>query len=155
MLKFSSTVHEIGQLRTGTHNVEVTMNGGVLTVYFDGAQVLQQKVTLPSTVKLAFTGATGGLTDAHTIRDAAIATGQPAAARSSSCAASYYPLLLPGGQRLHKPPLLPGRLGTVRLADGSFQVTYDGWPLFRYSGDRSPGNASGVSAYWQVVQPAF
>jgi predicted lipoprotein with Yx(FWY)xxD motif len=202
LLKFTSTVNEIGQLRTGTHNVEVTVTGGVLTVFFDGAQILAQKVTLPSTVKLAFTGATGGLTDAHTIRNAAISVGAPASsagavgpgrasapppatptpppptvelvtsehfsevltdsagmtlyrqiAPCSKCAAQYRPLLLASGQQLHKPPLLPGQLGTVRLPDGSLQLTYNGARLFSYSGDRFPGDTSGVSLSWNVIQP--
>ena len=62
-------------------------------------------------------------------------------------------MLLPAGQRLHKPPLLPGRLGTVRLPGGSSQLTFDGARLFTYSGDRFPGDTSGVSLSWNVIQP--
>lgn len=202
VLKFSSTVNEIGQLRTGTHNVEVTVTGGVLTVFFDGAQILAQNVTLPPTVKLAFTGATGGLTDVHAVRDAAISVGAPASpagavgagrvsaappatptpppptvevvtsenfsevladsagmtlyrqiAPCAKCAAQYHPLLLATGQQLHTPPLLPGQLGTVRLPDGSLQLTYNGVRLFSYSGDHFPGDTSGVSLSWNAVQP--
>jgi predicted lipoprotein with Yx(FWY)xxD motif len=198
----TSSVNEIGQLRAGTHNVEVTVTGGVLTVFFDGAQILAQKVTLPSTVKLAFTGATGGLNDMHAVRDAAISVGAPASpagaagpgrasqapaatvappsptvelvtssdfsevltdpagttlyrqiAACSKCAAQYRPLLVASGQQLHMPPLLPGHLGTVRLADGSVQLTYNGTRLFTYSGDRFPGDTSGVSLSWNVLQP--
>jgi predicted lipoprotein with Yx(FWY)xxD motif len=201
VLKLTSSVSEIGQLRAGTHNVQVTVTGGVLTVYFDGAQILAQKVPLSGTVKIAFTGATGGLTDVHAVRDAAISVGAPAPsagpagpgrasappatptpplptvelvtsnnfsevltdsagmtvyrqiAACSTCAAQYHPLLLAAGQQLHKPPLLPGRLGTVRLADGSLQLTYNGARLFTYSGDHLPGDTNGVSLSWNVVQP--
>jgi predicted lipoprotein with Yx(FWY)xxD motif len=201
VLTLTSVVNEIGQLRAGTHNVEVTVTGGVLTVFFDGAQILAQNVTLPRTVKLAFTGATGGLTDVHTVRDAATSVGAPASsagavgpgrasappatpapppptvelvtsrnfsevltdsarmtlyrqiAPCSKCAAQYHPLLLASGQQLHKPPLLPGQLGTVRLPDGSRQLTYNGARLFSYSGDHFPHETSGVSLSWNVVQP--
>ena len=202
VLRLTSSVNEIGQLRAGTHNVEVTATGGVLTVYFDGAQILAQKVPLSGTVKIAFTGATGGLTDVHAVRDAAISVGAPASpagaagpgtasappatstpplptvelvtsnnfsevltdsagmtvyrqiAACSTCAAQYHPLLLASGQQLHKPPLLPGQLGTVRLPDGSLQLTYNGARLFTYSGDHFPGDTNGVSLSWNVVQPA-
>jgi predicted lipoprotein with Yx(FWY)xxD motif len=202
VLTLTSAVNEIGQLRAGTHNVEVTVTGGVLTAFFDGAQILAQKVTLPSTVKLAFTGATGGLNDMHAVRDAAISVGAPASssgalgpgrasaapaatptpptptvelvtsnnfsevltdsagmtlyrqiAPCSKCAAQYHPLLVASGQQLHMPPLLPGHLGTVRLPDGSLQLTYNGARLFSYSGDHFPGDTSGVSLSWNVIQP--
>jgi predicted lipoprotein with Yx(FWY)xxD motif len=202
VLKLTSSVKEIGQLRSGTHNVEVTVNGGVLVVYFDGAQILAQRVTLPRTVKLAFTAGSGKLTDMHTVRDAAISVGAPASsagalgpggataapapasappiptvdlytsayfsevltdqagmtlyrqiATCNACASQYQPLLVASGQPLHMSPLLPGQLGTVRLPDGSLQLTYDGVRLYTYSGDHSPGDTNGVSLSWNVAQP--
>jgi predicted lipoprotein with Yx(FWY)xxD motif len=71
----------------------------------------------------------------------------------SSCAAAYHPALLAAGQQLHQPPLLPGHLGTVRLPDGSLQLTYNGARLFTYSGDHFPGDTNGVSLSWNVIQP--
>jgi predicted lipoprotein with Yx(FWY)xxD motif len=202
VLRLTNSVNEIGQLRAGTHNVEVTVSGGVLAVYFDGAQILARKVALPRTVKLAFTGATGGLTDVHLVRNAGISVGAPASsagalnpgaastapaatatpptptvelltsgnysevltdsagmtlyhqiAACSTCAAQYHPLLVASGQKLYKSALLPGRLGTVRLPDGSLQLTFDGVRLFTYSGDHFPGDTKGVSLSWMVIQP--
>jgi predicted lipoprotein with Yx(FWY)xxD motif len=203
-LKLTSSVNQIGQLRAGTHSVEVTVTGGVLAVFFDGAQILARRVTLPRTVKLAFTGATGGLTDVHLVRDAAISAGAtassagalspglapaaPAAAPtlplptvelltsvnysevltdsagmtlyhqiagcSATCTAQYHPLLVTSGQQLYKSALLPGRLGTVKLPDGSLQLTFDGVRLFTYSGDHFAGDTNGVSLSWMVIQPA-
>jgi predicted lipoprotein with Yx(FWY)xxD motif len=74
-------------------------------------------------------------------------------AACSACTAQYHPLLIANGQQLHLPPLLPGHLGTVRLPDGSLQLTYNGARLFSYSGDHFPGDTSGVSLSWNVVQP--
>jgi hypothetical protein len=72
VLKFAQTVKEIGQLRAGTHNVTITVTGTILTVYFDGAQILQKQVPVPPAALLAFTAGTGALDDVHAVRDTAI-----------------------------------------------------------------------------------
>ena len=50
-------------------------------------------------------------------------------------------------------------LGTIRRADGTTQVAYNGHPLYYYSGDSGAGqlNGQGVDAFgakWFVVTPA-
>jgi hypothetical protein len=72
VLKFAQTAREVGPLRSGTHNVSITVAGSILTVYFDGAQILQSQVSISPEALLAFTGSNGGLTDVHAVRDAAI-----------------------------------------------------------------------------------
>jgi len=49
-------------------------------------------------------------------------------------------------------------LGTISRSDGSKQVTYDGHPLYYFSGDSGPGTASGqgsdgFGAKWWLVAP--
>jgi predicted lipoprotein with Yx(FWY)xxD motif len=49
-------------------------------------------------------------------------------------------------------------LGTITRSDGSKQVTYDGHPLYYFSGDSGPGTASGqgsdgFGAKWWLVAP--
>ena len=49
-------------------------------------------------------------------------------------------------------------LGTTTRGDGSTQVTYDGHPLYTYSGDPAPGDTNGqgvntFGALWWVVAP--
>jgi predicted lipoprotein with Yx(FWY)xxD motif len=47
-----------------------------------------------------------------------------------------------------------GTLGTItRADDGSLQVTYNGLPLYFFSGDRAPGDGNGVYADWEAVTP--
>jgi predicted lipoprotein with Yx(FWY)xxD motif len=47
-------------------------------------------------------------------------------------------------------------LGTVKLADGTRQVTYHGQPLYRFAPDTSTTDAKGqgVAGLWFVVHPA-
>ena len=44
-------------------------------------------------------------------------------------------------------------LGTTTRDDGSTQVTYDGHPIYRYSGDTAPGQANGedIGGVWYAV----
>ncbi|MET0512064.1 MAG: hypothetical protein ABW135_10345 [Thermoleophilaceae bacterium] len=49
--------------------------------------------------------------------------------------------------------------GTTKRSDGTTQVTYNGHPLYTFSGDSSPGQTSGqgvnaFGALWYVVSPA-
>ncbi len=48
-----------------------------------------------------------------------------------------------------------GELATIERADGTTQVTYDGAPLYRFSGDTAPGDTNGqaVADIWFVAQP--
>jgi predicted lipoprotein with Yx(FWY)xxD motif len=50
---------------------------------------------------------------------------------------------------------LPERVATVKRPDGGqLQLTYDGHPLYRYSGDRSTADAKGegVGGQWYVIK---
>ncbi len=46
-------------------------------------------------------------------------------------------------------------LGTITRADGSMQVTYDGHPLYYFSGDKNPGDikGQGIGNVWHVLSP--
>lgn len=44
-------------------------------------------------------------------------------------------------------------LGTITRDDGTMQATYNGWPLYYYSGDTAPGdiNGQGMESLWFLV----
>ena len=46
-------------------------------------------------------------------------------------------------------------LGSTPRDDGAPQVTYNGWPLYTYTGDAAPGdtNGQGVGSAWYVLGP--
>lgn len=47
-------------------------------------------------------------------------------------------------------------LGTTKRDDGTMQVTYNGHPLYHFSGDQAAGdtNGQGIGGIWFVVSPA-
>jgi predicted lipoprotein with Yx(FWY)xxD motif len=49
-----------------------------------------------------------------------------------------------------------GLLGTITRDDGTLQATYNGWPLYTYTGDTSPGTTSGqgMDSAWFLVSGA-
>jgi predicted lipoprotein with Yx(FWY)xxD motif len=72
---------------------------------------------------------------------------------SGSCAATW-PALTSDG-RATTTGGANGTLGTTKSTDGGQQVTYDGHPLYLYSGDNGPGeaNGQGIGGVWYAVTP--
>lgn len=74
-----------------------------------------------------------------------------------SCAGAWPPLLTEGNPKAEG-GAQAGMLGTTKRKDGTTQVTYNGWPLYTYVGDQSPGEANGndidqFGAEWYALQP--
>ena len=46
-------------------------------------------------------------------------------------------------------------LGRIKRPDGTTQVTYNGMPLYYFSGDANPGdtNGQGIGGVWFAAQP--
>ncbi len=61
------------------------------------------------------------------------------------CLAEWPPLILPAGSPLPTAGhgVRGALIGSVSLADGARQVTYGGWPLYRWVTDTAPGQANG------------
>ena len=76
---------------------------------------------------------------------------------TGACRTSWPPLLLPAGVTTATPgPGVTGTLGTITRPDGGRQVTYNGRPLYLYSGDQSPGqaNGQGIQGVWFAMTPS-
>ena len=73
---------------------------------------------------------------------------------SGGCANAWPPLLTDGAPVAGE-GVAENRLGTISREDGSTQVTFNGWPLYRYSQDNESGDANGQDAndIWYVVSP--
>jgi predicted lipoprotein with Yx(FWY)xxD motif len=77
---------------------------------------------------------------------------------SGACAKAWPPYVVRGALRAG-PGVQASMLKTVRRADGSRQVTYAGWPLYFYVGDRQAGqilcqNVSEFGGLWLVQRPS-
>ena len=72
-----------------------------------------------------------------------------------SCAAAWPPLMTPS-KPIAGMGVKQALLSTTKRANGKLQVTYNGHPLYRYTGDSGAGqtNGEGSSGVWFVVSAA-
>ena len=77
------------------------------------------------------------------------------------CAIQWPPLLLPRGESrpVAGPGIEPRLLGTAPRTNGTTQITYNGWPLYLWPPDRTPGTATGqaltnAGGRWYVLDPS-
>ena len=71
---------------------------------------------------------------------------------TGGCAGTWPPLIV---TQVPEGTGLPGTFDTVASPAGGKQLTYDGWPLYRYSGDGKPGeaNGQGIGGVWFAMTP--
>lgn len=77
---------------------------------------------------------------------------------SGACAEVWPPLTTLDAPWIVEGKLRPDLAGTVAREDGALQVTYGGWPLYRYAQDAAPGDThghgvTGFGAEWMLVTP--
>jgi predicted lipoprotein with Yx(FWY)xxD motif len=74
----------------------------------------------------------------------------------ADCASAWPPLTAEtanGGVVLKEGPGLTGKLSVISRSDGKKQATYNGWPLYHFSGDKNPRdtNGQGIGGLWFVA----
>ena len=74
----------------------------------------------------------------------------------AGCISIWPPLLAPNGNAPTSSASLSGSLSILNAANGQ-QVTYNGHPLYTYSGDQNPGdtNGEGIEGLWHVATPGL
>ena len=77
------------------------------------------------------------------------------------CAGGWPPLVLPADvtTAIAGTGVNASLLGKTARTDGSVQVTYNGWPLYTWVGDSTPGQATGqgidsLGGLWYVLSPS-
>jgi predicted lipoprotein with Yx(FWY)xxD motif len=68
----------------------------------------------------------------------------------------YWPPVIAEGKPTAGEGAMSSALGTTKRKDGSMQVTYEGHPLYTYTGDKAAGEASGqeFEGIWFVLDEA-
>lgn len=74
-----------------------------------------------------------------------------------ACAGAWPPLLTEGNPQAQG-AAQRSLLGTTKRNDETLQVTYNGWPLYTFVGDKAPGEANGndfsqFGAQWYALMP--
>jgi predicted lipoprotein with Yx(FWY)xxD motif len=74
---------------------------------------------------------------------------------TGKCATTWPPLTVPAGTTPTVGISATGTIGTISRADsnGALQVTYNGLPLYFFSGDSAVGDANGIYPNWNAVKP--
>ncbi|WP_158058551.1 COG4315 family predicted lipoprotein [Halorussus halophilus] len=72
---------------------------------------------------------------------------------TDSCAEAWPPLTVESADAVSAEEDVSAELGTIERADGSTQVTANGWPLYYFASDEEPGDAKGqgVNDIWWVL----
>ena len=76
---------------------------------------------------------------------------------SAQCRKLWPPLLVAGTTKpVAGTGLSASKLGTIKRPDGGVQLTYDGFALYLYSGDKKAGQTKGqgISKLWYAITPA-
>jgi len=97
----------------------------------------------------------------HALTGAPYACSDNANVRGKPCDTVLWPALLTDGAPIAGPGVNPGLLGTVTRTDLGLpgvasvqQVTYAGWPLYRFFRDETPGETEGANLNDPVTTPA-
>lgn len=74
---------------------------------------------------------------------------------AGTCAQNWPPLLVGDGETPIAGKGVLGALGVTKRADGSRQLTYNGWPVYFWAKDTKPGETTGqgVGGVWFVTDP--
>ena len=73
---------------------------------------------------------------------------------SGGCLTKWPALTVPAGSTPAAASGITGKLGTItRADDGTLQVTYNGKPLYFFSGDKAAGDSNGIYSGWSAVKP--
>ena len=73
---------------------------------------------------------------------------------TGKCITTWPAVTVPNGTTPSAGDGVTGTLATItRADDGTTQVTYNGLPLYFFSGDTAPGDSNGVYTNWEAVKP--
>ncbi len=74
---------------------------------------------------------------------------------NGDCAKTWPPVLVTPGSKVFLAGIKKSAVGTVKRDDGTVQLTIGGWPTYRFSKDKKPGDilGQGVGGTWFGIAP--
>jgi len=81
--------------------------------------------------------------------------GDKSACTDTTCTSQWSPLTTQGAP-VAGAGAIQSMLGTITRDDGTMQVTYNGWPLYLFSGDTAAGTTKGQGQdnEWHLISPS-
>jgi len=81
--------------------------------------------------------------------------GSGTSACTAACITKWPALTVPAGTTPTVGAGATGKIGTITRTDssGALQVTYNGLPLYFFSGDKAVGDSNGIYTNWSGVKP--
>jgi predicted lipoprotein with Yx(FWY)xxD motif len=72
-----------------------------------------------------------------------------------ACLSTWIPVTVDPAARLALDGIDTSRVGLVRRAEGTFQLTINNWPVYRFAGDTQPGRNTGhgIGGKWFAITP--
>ena len=111
----------------------------------------------PATINVAQDASLGSiLVDSNGMTLYLYTSDTPNTSTCTATCATNWPPLLTNGAPVGGTGVTASMLGTTTRSDGSTQVTYNGWPLYNFAGDKVAGDmkGEGVKSVWYVVSPS-
>jgi predicted lipoprotein with Yx(FWY)xxD motif len=137
---------------TNAPNIPVTGGGTPTTALISSTPA----VSGPATLIVGQTSTLGSfLVDGNGLTLYIFTKDQPGISNCSGTCASLWPPLLTNGSPVAGSGVDSSMIGTLTRADGTTQVTYNGWPLYTFTNDETAGdvNGEGYNTFWFVITP--
>jgi predicted lipoprotein with Yx(FWY)xxD motif len=74
---------------------------------------------------------------------------------NGTCAQTWPPVLVEPGSKVFIDGIKKSDIGVIKRADDTLQLTIHNWPIYRFSGDKNPGdtNGEGLGGIWFGITP--
>jgi predicted lipoprotein with Yx(FWY)xxD motif len=157
---------ELGTIERTTGTLQVTYNGIPLYYWFQDLAQGDTKgnsvggvwwVVPPATVYISRDDELGSILVGPTGKTLYLFTNdEPGVSNcADDCATNWPPLTVDSADAVVPGVHLPGELSTIERADGTVQVTYNGWPLYYWKDDAARGDTTGEGRgdVWYTIVP--
>jgi predicted lipoprotein with Yx(FWY)xxD motif len=140
----NTPTHAIRRIGMVAGGLTLALALGTQAASVEAASAAKHPATLVSTTKNAMLGAYLETAQGRTLYTFTLGTSTKSNC-TGACATDWPPLLVPKGVKLSKVVhgVTASKVGEIKRANGTFQLTYEGKPLYRFAGDKKAGQTKG------------